>query len=221
MAEDRKTAQIPDEIRTGQQWFNDGVWKDHFIPSAAQINSDLLDKGSPFGSGNIAMVGSHTWFTCCVYPAPPAEPKVKNFGFAITPSYNGKITAKLHADTFSILESTKVPDAAFKALVALVGSGELLTLYGALPADPSKQQAFFDTTNANFPGQTLDWSVPQAMLEFPDIPNHQSWVPNYAKAKPAWQAFQNSYRTTEGGIDVDAELDKLQVTLQGIFDEVQ
>jgi multiple sugar transport system substrate-binding protein len=221
VAEDRKTAQIPDEVRTGEKWFNDGVWKDHFIPNAAQINSDLLDKGSPFGSGNIGMVHSHTWFTCCVYPAPPAEPKVKNFGFAIAPSYNGKITAKLHADTFSILKSTKVPDAAFQALTALVGSGELLTLYGAMPADPSKQQAFIDATNANFPGQTLDWSVPQAMLEYPDIPNHQAWVPNYAKAKPAWQAFHNKYRSTEGGVDIDAELDTLQETLQDIFDEVQ
>jgi multiple sugar transport system substrate-binding protein len=221
VAEDRKTAQIPDEVRTGEQWFNDGVWKDYFIPNAAQINSDLLDKGSPFGSGNIAMVSSHTWFTCCVYPAPPAEPKVKNFGFAIAPSYNGTITAKLHADTFSILKSTKVPDEAFQALTTLVGSEELLTLYGAMPANPAQQQGFIDSTNANFPGQTLDWSVPQAMLEHVDIPNHQAWVPNYAKAKPAWQAFHNSYRSTEGGIDIDAELDKLQVTLQGIFDEVQ
>jgi multiple sugar transport system substrate-binding protein len=221
VAEDRTTAQIPEEIRTGQNWFNDGVWKDHFIPSAAQINSDLLDKGNEFESGNLAMNESHSWFTCCVYPAAPAAPKVKNFGFAIAPSYNGKITAKLHADTFSILKSTKVPEAAFKALTALVASPELLTLYGAMPANPAQQQTFIDTTNANFPGQTLDWSIPQAMLEYPDIPNHQAWVPNYAKAKPAWQAFQNSYRTTEGGIDVDAELDKLQVTLQGIFDEVQ
>ena len=221
VADDRKTAQIPEPIAVGQQWFNDGVWKDHFIPNAAQINSDLLDKGSPFGSGNIAMVHSHTWFTCCVYPAPPAEPKVKNFGFAIAPSYNGKITAKLHADTFSILKSSKVPDAAFQALTALVGSEELLTLYGALPANPSQQQAFIDRTNANFPGQTLDWSVPQAMLEFPDIPNHQAWVPNYAKAKPAWQAFQNKYRTTEGGVDIAAELETLKTTLQGIFDEVE
>ena len=58
---------------------------------------------------------SHSWFTCCVYPAAPAAPKVKNFGFAIAPAVDGKITAKLHADTFSILKSTKVPDAAWTA----------------------------------------------------------------------------------------------------------
>jgi multiple sugar transport system substrate-binding protein len=220
VADDGVTAQIPESVRTGEKWFNDGVWKDHFIPSTKQIQSDLLDKGNEFESGNLAMNESHSWFTCCVYPAAPAAPKVKNFGFAIAPSVDGKITAKLHADTFSLLKSTKVPDAAFKAMTALVASSELLTLYGGMPADPSKQQAFFDSTNANFPGQTLDWTIPQAMLDYPDVPNHQSWVPNYAKAKPAWQAFQNKYRSTEG-VDIDAELDTLQKTLQGIYDEVK
>jgi hypothetical protein len=105
-------------------------------------------------------------------------------------------------------------------MTALVASPELLTLYGAMPADPSKQQAFFDATNKNFPGVTLDWTIPQEMLKYPDVPNHQSWVPNYAKAKPAWQAFQNNYRT-KSGVDIDAELDKLKTTLQGIYDEVQ
>lgn len=220
VAADGKTAQIPEQVSIGEKWYNDGVWKDHFIPNANQINSDLLDKGNEFESGNLAMNESHSWFTCCVYPAAPAAPKVKDFGFAITPAYKGTITAKLHADTFSLLKSTKVPDAAFKAMIALVDSSELLTIYGAFPADPSKQQAFFEATNANFPGVTLDWSVPQAMLSYPDIPNHQSFVPNYAKAKTAWQAFQNKYRTTEGGVDIDAELAALKTTLQGIFDEV-
>ncbi len=105
LASDGKTAQIPEQLATGEKWFNDGVWKDHFIPNANQINSDLLDKGNEFESGNLAMNESHSWFTCCVYPAAPAKPKIKNFGFAIAPAYNGTITAKLHADTFSLLKS--------------------------------------------------------------------------------------------------------------------
>jgi multiple sugar transport system substrate-binding protein len=39
---DGKTAQIPDALRTGIKWFNDGVWKDHFIPTQNHVNSDLL-----------------------------------------------------------------------------------------------------------------------------------------------------------------------------------
>jgi multiple sugar transport system substrate-binding protein len=219
VASDGKTAQIPDQITTGEKWFNDGVWKDHFIPNASQINSDLLDKGNEFESGNLAMDETHSWYTCCVNPAAPAKPKVKNFGFAIAPSYNGKITAKLHADTFSLLKSTKHPELAFKAMAQLLASADLLTIYGAFPADKSQQAAFFKSVDATFAGVKLDWSAPQAMLAYPDIPNHQAFVPNYAKAKAAWQAFHNKWRTT-AGVDIDAELATLKTTLQGIFDEV-
>ena len=218
LAADGKSAQIPEQIATGEKWFNDGVWKDHFIPNANQINSDLLDKGNEFESGNLAMNESHSWYTCCINPAAPAKPKVKNFGFAIAPSYNGKITAKLHADTFSMLKSSKHPELAFKAMAQLLASSDLLTIYGAFPADKTKQDAFFKSVDATFPGVKLDWSAPQAMLGYPDIPNHQAFVPNYAKAKAAWQAFHNKYRTS-AGTDIDAELATLKTTLQGIFDE--
>ncbi|HYH93041.1 MAG TPA: hypothetical protein VD763_07765 [Candidatus Saccharimonadales bacterium] len=217
LAPDGKTAQISDSVRTGIKWFNDGVWKDHFIPNQNQINSDLLAKGNPFQSGNIAMDEIHTWYTCCVNPAAPAKPIVKDFGWAVAPSHDGVTTAKLHADTFSLLKGGKNQDVAFEVLSKLAGSGELLTAYGAFPADPALQPAFFEAVDAQYPDVKLDWSVPQAMLGFPDKPNHQAWVPDYAKAKAAWQAFGVGYRTTEG-LDIDAELDKLQQTLQGIFD---
>ena len=217
LAADGKTAQIPESVRTGIKWFNDGVWKDHFIPNNNQVNSDLLAKGNPFQSGNLAMDYIHTWYTCCVNPAAPAKPIVKDFGWAVTPAYNGTTTAKLHADTFSLLKGGKHQDVAFDVLSKLAGSGELLTAYGAFPADPALQPAFFTAVDAQYPDVTLDWSVPQAMLGFPDKPNHQAWVPDYAKSKTAWQAFGTKYRTTEG-LDIDAELDTLQQTLQGIFD---
>jgi len=218
LAADGKTAQIPDYVKAGETWFNAGVWTDHFIPNQNQIASALLGATAEFGSGNLAMDEGHTWFTCCVTPPKPA--KQFNFGFAVNPLVNGTITAPLHADTFSILKSSKVPDAAFKAVTAMVASQDLLTTYGAMPADSTKQDAWFKSIDASFPGIKLDWSVPQAMLAYPDVPNHQSWLPNYAKAKTALQAFQNKYRTTSG-LDINAELTKLQATLQSIFDEPQ
>ena len=208
-------AVIPDYMAQAAKWWNDGVWKDHFIPTANQVTSDLLSGGNEFGSGNVAIDEGHTWFTCCVTPAAPKKPF--KFGFAVQPTVNGKITSPLHADTFSVLKTTKVPDAAFKALQAIVASGDLLTAYGAMPADQTKQQAWFDSIDAQFPGMNLDWDVAKQMLAYPDIPNHQSNVPDYAKVRSAMQAFGNAYRTTQG-LDMDAELAKLQQTLQGIFD---
>jgi multiple sugar transport system substrate-binding protein len=218
LAADGKTAQIPEPMRTGINWFNDGIWKDHFIPNQNQFNGDLLAKGNPFQSGNLAMTEIHTWYSCCVNPAAPAEPIVGDgFGWAVAPSYNGTTTAKLHADTFSMLKTTKHPDEAFAVLSALAASGELATIYGAMPADPSQTQPFKDALEAAYPNADLDWAVPEAMLGYPDIPNHQAWVPDYAKSKAAWQAFGVGYKTAESA-DINADLDTLQATLQGIFD---
>jgi multiple sugar transport system substrate-binding protein len=215
---DDGTAQIPAGMAAGAKWWNDGVWTDHFIPTANEVASDLLLAGSEFGSGNLAIDEGHTWFTCCVTPPEGVAPF--NFGFAVNPLVNGTITSPLHADTFSLLKTTAVPDAAFKAITAMVASGDLLTAYGAMPADSTKQQAWFDSVDASFPGMDLDWSVAQQMLAYPDIPNHQSWVPDYSSVRSAMQAFGNKYRTT-AGLDIDAELAALKVTLQGIFDAAQ
>jgi multiple sugar transport system substrate-binding protein len=217
LAADGKTAQVSDQVKAGETWFNNGVWKDHFIPNQNQVNSDLLAKGNEFQSGNLAMDETHTWYSCCVDPAAPAKPIVKSFGWAIAPAYNGTITAKLHADTFALMKSSKHPDLAFKALTALAGSGDLLNVYGAYPADPALVPAYKASVNKQYPNSTLDWNVPAQMLSFPDKPNHQAWVPDYAKSKAAWQAFGVKYRTS-AGLDINAELSTLQSTLQGIFD---
>jgi multiple sugar transport system substrate-binding protein len=217
IASDGKTADIPSQLSTGMHWYYDGVWKDHFIPNNTQINSDLLSKGSEFASGNLAMVEAHTWFTCCVWPAAPAKPVVKSFGWAVPPAYNGTVTAKLHADTFSIMKGSKHADLAFKALEAMVASNDLLVDYGAFAANADKRQSFVDAIDAQFKGITLDWTVPQTTLSHPDIPNHQGYLPNYGKAKAALQAFWNKYRTT-AGLDIDAELNTLKGTLQSVYD---
>jgi multiple sugar transport system substrate-binding protein len=217
IASDGIKADIPAPFQAGVKWYYDGVWKDHFIPNNTQINSDLLSKGSEFASGNLAMMEGHTWFTCCVWPAAPAKPVVKSFGWAVSPAYNGQTTAKLHADTFSIMKGSKHPDLAFTALKAMVDSPELLVDYGAFAANAAKRQSFVDAINTQFKGITLDWGVPQAMLAHPDIPNHQGFVPNYGKAKAALQAFWNKYRTTPG-LDIDAELTTLKSTLQSVYD---
>jgi len=216
VAADGKTAQITDQFTAGLKWFNDGVWKDHFIPTKAAIDSDLLGKGNAFQSGNLAMADTHSWYTCCINPAPPAKASF-NWGVAVTPAYKGVTTAKVHADTFSILNTSKHPDQAFTVLAALVASPELLTNYGAFPADPALQQTAFDNIQKNYPNSKIDFTVMQAMLGYVDKPSHQAWMPDYQKSRQALKAVYNKYRTTDG-LNIDAELATLKTTLQGIFD---
>ena len=60
-------------MRTGINWFNDGVWKDHFIPTQTQVDSDLLAKGNPFQSGNLAMTEIHTLVLVLREPGGPGQ----------------------------------------------------------------------------------------------------------------------------------------------------
>ena len=120
------------------------------------------------------MADTHSWYTCCINPAPPAKPSFTAGASRSTPAYNGVTTAKVHADTFSILNTTKNPDEAFDALAALVASPELLTNYGAFPADPALQQPAFDAIQKNYPDSKIDFSVMQAMLGYVDKPSHQA-----------------------------------------------
>ena len=205
-------------MRTGIHWFNDGVWKDHFIPNQNQVNSDLLAKGNPFQSGNLAMTEIHTWYSCCVNPAAPAKPIVgDNFGWAVAPSYNGKTTAKLHADTFSMLKTTKHPDEAFAVLSALAASGDLATIYGAMPADPAQQQPFMDAIDKAYPKAKLDWSVPRPCSATRTSPTTRPGSRTTPRARPPGRRSVSGYRTAQSA-DIDADLDTLKTTLQGIFD---
>ena len=116
---DPKTAKIPDNWREAWKWYYDSVWKLHIAPNDDAQNSDLLAKGNPFSSGNIAMAHTHTWYTCCF------DLQKLNWDIAVMPSVNGKITAKLHGDTFAILKQSKHQAAAFKVLTQMVVDPDL------------------------------------------------------------------------------------------------
>lgn len=205
-------AQIPDQWRAGLKWYYDGIWKQHFIPTNAYSQSDYFGKGSEFNSGHLAMGLTHLWYTCCV-------DGVKNWDAAVVPSYNGKITATVDVDTFRILKATQHPDEAFEVLSYLLGpaSGKLLAIYGSMPARKADQAAFFATLDAKYP-QKVDWQVVRDMMQFPDIPSNEANMPNYQKAYGRMGQLQTLMYSTEG-LDMDAELAKLQTDLQAIFDE--
>ena len=199
-------AVIPASYTAYGKWLYDAIWKYHFYPTADYANSDLLAKGNEFSSGNVAMAYAHSWYTCCFDMAK------MNWDMAIVPSYNGKITAKMHGDTFAILKGSKVQAAAFKALSAMVNDADLYAFYGGLPGTAAARPAFFATMNKSVGTNKIDWSVLEAMLAYPDVPNHEAWLPNYAKSTDIMTTFLTNMRQNPS-LNLDAEFQKLVIDL--------
>ncbi|HUS15842.1 MAG TPA: sugar ABC transporter substrate-binding protein [Chloroflexia bacterium] len=203
-------AKIPAYWRAAWKWYYDSVWTKHYAPNADYQNSDLLAKGNPFKSGNVAMAHSHTWYTCCF------EIDKMNWDIAVMPTINGKVTAKLHGDTFAILSQSKNQKAAFKVLTAMVVDPDLEQIYGGLPAKAEDRPAFFKAFDARVGSNKIDWTVAEEMLKYPDLPNHESWLPNLIKANDLFGKFRTLMDQTPG-LNMDAEVDKLQTQLTEIF----
>jgi multiple sugar transport system substrate-binding protein len=135
-------------------------------------------------------------------------------------------TAKLHADTFSLMETTENPTEAFAVLSYLVGERveDLNQLYGGMPARISLQESYFDNYIAGlaegFPDVDwagLNWDVAVAGLGYPDNPNHEDGMPSFLESQARYVEYTTLVENN-ADVDVDAELDQLQSDLQAIFD---
>ena len=205
-------AVIPDSYVEAWKWYYDGVWKYHFMPTADYYNSDQFNKGNVFPSGNVAMSHVHTWYTCCNDPNHDID-----WDIAVMPTINGKITAKLHGDTFAIMKESKNQDLAFKVLSSMVVSPELAVIYGGMPAIEADRPAFFESLSAKVAPAVVDWTVAEQMLNYPDLPNHEAWLPNLAEANSLLGAFRTTMDSTPD-LDLDAAISKLKDDLQAAYD---
>jgi multiple sugar transport system substrate-binding protein len=211
-------AQIPADWEAAWEWTYKGWWEDYFIPNGPYGGADFLQgPGGPFSGGNLAMIHMHMW-----YVAPWALGGVDwDWDLAATPSYNGVVTSKMHADTFGILKGSQNPDAAFEVLTYLLSSetaGKLLNIYGGMPARLSMQDGYFATYGeSNFPGKDITWGVVVDSMAYADNPNHESWMPSFQETTDKYNEYWNLLANTPGA-DFDAETAKLLTALQQIFD---
>lgn len=204
-------AYMPENWRTAWHWFYDAIWEHHVYPNAAQEGSDQLAQGNPFASGNVAMAQSHLWYTCCLAGD-------TGWNAAALPSYDGVTTARLHADTFRILNSTDHPDEAFEVLTYLVGpaSLDLLSVYGGMPAREEDQAGFFAGLDEQYP-QGVNWGVVSQSLGYADAPSHESPLPNNNQSLDRLATFY-SLLFSQPDLDVDFEIERFLADLQTIYD---
>lgn len=216
MADDG-TASIPQAWQDEWTWYHDAIWTDGFAPGQAQLDSELL-AGNAFKSGNVAMAISHLWYTCCIRDDDAGIPG-DFYDIAVMPSHDGTVTANMHADTFRILETTEHPEEAFEALQYLLGDAalELLTAYGAAPADPALTEAFFASLDDRYP-QGVNWQVALDSADYADSPSHELFVPGWDAYKLRLDDLQSAVQTNPD-LDLDAEIEQAESDLAGIFAE--
>jgi len=211
LGDDGTTAQWPDNWRDGLQFFYDAMWTDHIVPTKAELDA-IEPGGNSFNTGRIAMDVVHQWFTCCVAD-------VSDWDMAVLPTGpDGEITSKLHADTVGILDTTENPEAAFEVLDWIRQNPDLLQAWGALPAVVDQRDAFFSGLDELIAPLEVDWNVSTQMLEFPDVPSHEAFMPNFNEANAANGEFGSRLWTTPD-LDLEAEIDAHVERIQGIFSE--
>ena len=217
VAEDRETFQFPEPWQEFAQWYHDAIYVHHITPTPDFLESDLLANPSPLGSGNCAMMATHTWFQGWG----TGELSHDEFDTAAVPAGPaGTVTAKLHADTFAIPKSSGHPNEAFQVVGWMLGEEQapiLASVYGALPARKSAQEAFV-TDPANDAGFT--WQVGLDALAYPDIPSHEAWWPSYIESIDGLDSWWDPI-VRNPDADIAAEIPKLEGILQPIFDRAE
>jgi len=216
--DDGKTATMPDAWKEGSQWIYDAMWKDHFWPTDAYQQSDVLKNPNPFASGHLAMMQCHMWFA-----APWALGSITfKWDTAVMPSYKGTTTAKMHADTFGILKASKHPEQAFEVLTYMLSkehATDLVSIYSGMPARLSLQKDYFANKSAkDFPGQDINWQVVTDSAAYADHPNHEAWVPSYQESVAKYGEYWTKWQQTPD-LDLNAEFDNLVKDLQAIYDK--
>ena len=220
LAPDGKTAQIPPVWADAFKWYYSAIWNGHFAPDGAAEASALLGSGYPQSSGRLAMNAGWAWSISSIASSAAAA-KVKRWDIGVMPSWKGETTSPLDEDTFTIPKAAKNPDAAFKAMMAIMADPTLLRNYGGEPARKADQVNYFASFDATlapiFPDNQVSWSVLGEMAKVTAVPSHEADMPNSAKANADIGMFLNRIQNTPG-LDMTAELSKLQGTLQKDFD---
>ncbi len=213
--EDYKTAVVnSEEWVYGLDWLNRAVWEDHFVPDATVQEARDSAGVDPFGSNQVAMFNSHTWFMAEGLVDLPFE-----YDFAPVPfNQKGERIARIHADTFTIPRNAANQEAAWEVLKWLTSPEQIVDvclIYGCIPARRSVEAEFEQRLAERYPDADLD--VVFAAIDYLDDPNHESFVPEWGRVNDVLNnAFSAVYL---GPIDAQAVLDQANQEVQQILDD--
>jgi multiple sugar transport system substrate-binding protein len=216
------TSTIPDRWKEAVRWYYEGMWGDQpFIPTGPLSAAPEFGAGNVFNTGKAAMAVTPLWYTCCLGDLRSAG--IEFQAAAMPVGTNREVNGRVDADTFRIWQGTRNPEAAFTVLTYLLtdGASKLLPIYGAMPAIPEKQDAFFDVKSQDYPFVTdASWDIFRAGLSYPDNPSAEQYQPNYTEAWDRQQTLIDLLNNTPPSqIDFDAEWQKMIDDLNRIYNQ--
>jgi ABC-type glycerol-3-phosphate transport system substrate-binding protein len=199
------------------------MWTSHFAPTNAERAAADMGTGTTVATGRVAMDMAWSWaissFGASTDSGAPAS-RFAHWDMGVLPSHDGVTTDPVDSDTFIIGNYSKVPEAAYKAMLAIMADPTLMTVYGGMPVDQSMQVAYFKSAQAGVDSQFVNnpvtWSVLNEMAKYAAAPTHQDPFPNYVLGTVDDQAFYAELQT-KGGLNLDAEIAKFKAKLQADF----
>lgn len=210
------------QFQEAAQFYHNGIFVDTFIPNADAEGAIGEGVTNPFVSGRVAMGVSHTWLFGGMNAAITEGAFTDNWNvYPVPAASNGVTTARIHADTFAIMADYPNQEEAWQVLKWLTAPEQALALcqvYGCMPARLSVRGDWEATWLDAFPQLNLD--VVYGAVEYLDAPNHEGFMPNYARAWDALEVYWNALRA-DPEMDVLAGLDALNAEVQTIFDEAE
>ena len=223
VATDGKTAQMPAVWDQAWKWYYDAMWTSHFAPTNAERSAADMGTGTTVATGRVATDLAWSWaissFGTSTASGAPAS-RFAHWDMGVLPSNDGATTDPIDTDTFVIANYSKVPEAAYKAMLAIMADPALIAIYGGMPVDQSMQAAYFKTlqaaVDAQFPDNPVTWSVLTEMAKYAASPTHQDPFPNYVRGTTDDQAFYTRLQT-KGGLNLNSEIAKFKGKLQADF----
>ncbi|MEM9131520.1 MAG: extracellular solute-binding protein [Actinomycetota bacterium] len=204
------SAEFPDAWVESYKWYHNLVHEVGAAPNQTQTDSDLL-AGNVFNSGNVAMVSTHLWYTCCIADLGDT------WDIGALPTHDGTLVSKLHGDTFRIHKDSADPQAAFTVLEYFFDDAalDLLDVYGGMPARPDIRDSYFASLDEQFP-QGVNWDVIIAGLEYADSPNHQTSMPSFLEADARVKEFETPL-LDDPDFDIDAGIAEVEADLTALW----
>jgi multiple sugar transport system substrate-binding protein len=213
---DYKTAIVNDaDWVTGLQWYSDAIWKDHFMPDSAAISALDPENGDLFALAGDAMWMSNSW-----YMSESLNELAFKWDIAPAPfNPKGERIAQVDADVFGIPQGAKNKDEAWEVMKWMLqpeNNLELCRIYGCMPARKSTETSYKAALAEKYPGIDLDVIFNAA--NYLDVPNHESWVPEYGTVVEALGNAQSQILTADEDHDAKSVLDTTNAEIQKILD---